>query len=203
MWPSKHKIKQNKTSSSILEMISRICGLFLKKLGWHNLNTHISHTTHHLHFHLFWCQCHILWFHRDNVITALWLLNWHLHWRAQNTHTSCTYPQCLPITSRMKVLWWLHNNRFWVRSSEISCLLCSHLKMRMPLGIPLCGGGDGIHDLYDAMQGRISADGHVSSTEVIVNGAHHANNIKVGSGLCLNCRDLTWGPKWQNTWQIG
>lgn len=110
-------------------MISRICGLFLKKLGWHNLNTHISHTTHHLHFHLFWCQCHILWFHRDNVITALWLLNWHLHWRAQNTHTSCTYPQCLPITSRMKVLWWLHNNRFWVRSSEISCLLCSHLKM--------------------------------------------------------------------------
>lgn len=61
----------------------------------------------------------------------------------------------------------------------------------MPLGIPLCGGGDGIHDLYDAMQGRISADGHVSSTEVIVNGAHHANNIEVGSGLGLICRDLT------------
>lgn len=44
---------------------------------------------------------------------------------------------------------------------------------------PLCSGGDGIHNLYDAMQGRVSANGHVSSTEVIVNGAHHANNIQV------------------------
>lgn len=56
--------------------------------------------------------------------------------------------------------------------------------------IPLSCGGDGIHYLYDAMQGRVSANGHVSSTEIIVNGAHHANNIEVGGTFSLICSDF-------------
>ena len=51
--------------------------------------------------------------------------------------------------------------------------------------IPLCCGGDGIHYLNDAMQGRVRADGHVSSTEVIVDGSHHANDVEVGGTLRL------------------
>lgn len=57
--------------------------------------------------------------------------------------------------------------------------------------IPLCCGGDGVHNLYDAMQGRVCADGHVSATEVIVNRAHHANDIEMGGTLGLIGRDLT------------
>ena len=51
--------------------------------------------------------------------------------------------------------------------------------------VPLSCGGNGIHNLYDPMQGRVGADGHVSSTEIIVNGAHHANNIEVGGTFSL------------------
>lgn len=57
--------------------------------------------------------------------------------------------------------------------------------------IPLCCGGDGIHYLYDAMQRRVRADGHVSATEVIVNGAHHANDIEMGGTFGLTWGDLT------------
>lgn len=56
--------------------------------------------------------------------------------------------------------------------------------------VPLCCCGDGINYLNDAMQGRVSADGHVSSTEVIVDRAHHANNVEVGGTLGLICCDL-------------
>lgn len=35
-------------------------------------------------------------------------------------------------------------------------------------GKPLGRGGDGIHYLYDAMQGRVRANGHVCATEVVV-----------------------------------
>ncbi|MPC14052.1 hypothetical protein E2C01_006804 [Portunus trituberculatus] len=40
------------------------------------------------------------------------------------------------------------------------------------------GGGNGIHSLDDAVQCRVSADGHVGATEVVVNGADHAHNIE-------------------------
>lgn len=42
---------------------------------------------------------------------------------------------------------------------------------------PLCCCGDGIHHLNDAVQGRVCANGHVGATEVIVDGAHHANDV--------------------------
>lgn len=41
------------------------------------------------------------------------------------------------------------------------------------------------------MQGRVRPDGHVGATEVIVNGAHHANDVEVGGILGLAGCDLT------------
>lgn len=57
--------------------------------------------------------------------------------------------------------------------------------------IPLCCGGNGVHYLYDAMQGRVCPDGHVGATEVIINGAHHANDVEMGGSVGLIWRDLT------------
>lgn len=34
---------------------------------------------------------------------------------------------------------------------------------------PLSGSGDGIYNLYDPVQGRVSANGHVSAAKVVVN----------------------------------
>lgn len=42
--------------------------------------------------------------------------------------------------------------------------------MPLPLGpSPLSGSSDGIYNLYDPVQGRVGADGHISATEVVVN----------------------------------
>lgn len=57
--------------------------------------------------------------------------------------------------------------------------------------LPLCRGGDGVHYLYDAMEGRVCTDGHVGATEVIVNGAHHADNVEMGGVLGISRCDLT------------
>lgn len=35
--------------------------------------------------------------------------------------------------------------------------------------LPLSSGGDGVHNLYDPVQSRISANSHISATKVIVN----------------------------------
>lgn len=35
--------------------------------------------------------------------------------------------------------------------------------------LPLSSSSDGIYDLNNPMQGRVSADGHVGATKVIVN----------------------------------
>lgn len=53
------------------------------------------------------------------------------------------------------------------------------------------GSSDGIHGLDDAVEGRVSADGHVSAAEVVVNGAHHADDVQVGVSLAFLLRDLT------------
>lgn len=58
-------------------------------------------------------------------------------------------------------------------------------------GVPLRRGGDGIHNLDDAMQGRVRPDGHVGATEVVINGAHHANDVEMGGTLGLVGCDLT------------
>lgn len=42
------------------------------------------------------------------------------------------------------------------------------------------------------MEGRVCTDGHVGATEVIVNGAHHANNVEMGGVLGISRCDLTW-----------
>lgn len=57
--------------------------------------------------------------------------------------------------------------------------------------IPLRCGGDGIYYFNNAMQGAVSANCHISSTKVIVNGAHHANDVEVGGVLCLICCDFS------------
>lgn len=44
---------------------------------------------------------------------------------------------------------------------------------------PLCRRGDAVHHLDDAMQGRVCADGHVRSAEVVVNRSHHAHNVQM------------------------
>lgn len=55
------------------------------------------------------------------------------------------------------------------------------------------GGSDGVHGLDDAVEGRVSADGHVGATEVVVDGAHHANDVQVGVSLALLLCNLTCG----------
>lgn len=40
-------------------------------------------------------------------------------------------------------------------------------------------GGDGVDDLSDAVEGRISADGHVCPTEIIIDGAHQSHDVQV------------------------
>lgn len=43
---------------------------------------------------------------------------------------------------------------------------------------PLCGGHDGVYHLDDSVQGRVGADRHVGSTEVVVDGAHHPHDVQ-------------------------
>lgn len=54
---------------------------------------------------------------------------------------------------------------------------------------PLSSGHDSIYYLHDAVQGGVSADGHVSTTEVVVNGAHKAYDVQVVVLLCQSVRD--------------
>lgn len=53
-------------------------------------------------------------------------------------------------------------------------------------------GGDSIHSLNNTMEGRVSADGHVSAAEIIVDGAHHTHNVEVRVGLAFLLCDLTY-----------
>lgn len=75
---------------------------------------------------------------------------------------------------------------------DIISLSRTNKRYKWKLQVPLCCGCDGIHNLYDAMQGRVRPNGHVSATEVVVNGAHHANNVEVGGRLGLIGCDFTW-----------
>lgn len=43
---------------------------------------------------------------------------------------------------------------------------------------PLSSCHDSINHLNDPMQGWVGSNGHVRATEVIVNGANHANNVE-------------------------
>lgn len=43
---------------------------------------------------------------------------------------------------------------------------------------PLCGRHDGVDHLDDPVQRRVGADGHVCPAEVVVDGAHHAHDVK-------------------------
>lgn len=45
------------------------------------------------------------------------------------------------------------------------------------LNSPLCRGGDRVDDFHDPMKSGVSADGHVCSTEVIIDGAHQAYDV--------------------------
>lgn len=102
----------------------------------------------------------------------------------------CTHPQCLPITSRIKVLWWLRKGTSHVKDTwnEKNLGPICHVTSGRA---PLCCGGDGIHDLNDAMKGRVCANGHVGAAEVIINGANHANDVEMGGILGLSGCDLT------------
>lgn len=60
----------------------------------------------------------------------------------------------------------------------IVVLMCARIVMYDV--IPLCSSGDCVNHLHDTMQGRISSDGHVCSTEVIINRTHESHNVQVG-----------------------
>lgn len=100
-----------------------------------------------------------------------------------------TYPQCRPITSSTKVRWWLQ------RQESVTHPKRGHSGLgtiRVFLS-PLRRGGDGVHNLHDAVQRRVGTDGHVSAAEVVVDGAHHAHDVQVARALSLLRRDATWG----------
>lgn len=44
---------------------------------------------------------------------------------------------------------------------------------------PLSGGHDGVHHLDDPVQCRVSSDGHVGATEIVVDGADHADDVEL------------------------
>lgn len=185
-----------------------------------------------------------------------------------NTDTQVTDPQCLPITSRINVLWWLWMNRkhfvqirkvnigkdnlyndikrthilskqyrirlhktlkvsviclvldeLYCFASEMWCFIyfmCTALYCCYDLHsnvyvvywsespqslwawargdsdvLPLSGRGDGVHHLDDAVQGGVSANGHVGATEVVVDGAHHAHDVQMGRLLGFRFRNRT------------
>lgn len=43
--------------------------------------------------------------------------------------------------------------------------------------LPLCGSSDCINNLHNPVQSWICSNGHISTTKVIVNGAHQSNNV--------------------------
>lgn len=57
---------------------------------------------------------------------------------------------------------------------------------------PLSSGHDSIYYLHDAVQGGVSANGHVSTTEVVVDGAHKAYDVQMVVLLCQSVCDPSW-----------
>ncbi len=58
-----------------------------------------------------------------------------------------------------------------------------------PHGVwPLRSGHDSIDYLHDAVQRRVSSDGHVGAAEVVVDGAHEPHDVQVvvllGQSVC-------------------
>lgn len=54
---------------------------------------------------------------------------------------------------------------------------------------PLCSCHNCIHHLDDSMQSRVCADCHVSSTEVVIDGADHTHDVKgriLLNGISIN-----------------
>lgn len=92
----------------------------------------------------------------------------------------------------MKVLWWLQNDTFMSRVLKLYSRSVHQINVWLVTCIPLSCGSDGVHYLYDAMQSRVCPNGHVGATEVVVNRAHHANDVEMGGTLGLICCDLTW-----------
>lgn len=56
--------------------------------------------------------------------------------------------------------------------------------------LPLGCRHDGVDDFDDAVQSRVSADGHVCPAEVVVDGAHHAHDVEVPVLLHILLGDL-------------
>ena len=56
----------------------------------------------------------------------------------------------------------------------------------------MCSGHDSINDVHDAMQSRVSSDGHVRSTKVVVDGADQAHDVQVIVLFGQSVRNLTW-----------
>lgn len=50
----------------------------------------------------------------------------------------------------------------------LSALASTFLLLPSQVLLPLSGGGDGVYDLYNPVQGRVSTNGHIGATEVIV-----------------------------------
>lgn len=65
-----------------------------------------------------------------------------------------------------------------------------------PLCSPLRSGGDGIDHLHDAVQRRVSTDGHVCPTEIVVDGAHQPHDVQAAVLLRHLLADLPCGGGW-------
>lgn len=61
--------------------------------------------------------------------------------------------------------------------------------------LPLRSSADCIDDLHDAMQGRISSDGHVRSTEVVIDRTHESHNVQMGVLLSQRVCDFPLNTK--------
>lgn len=55
-----------------------------------------------------------------------------------------------------------------------------------------CGGDDGVNSLDDTMEGGVRTDSHISTTEVVVDGAQDADDAEVRVHRALGLADLAW-----------
>jgi len=108
-------------------------------------------------------------------------------------HTT-TYPQCLPITSRIKALWWLQR-QINVLSGWKFNYVVPHVHRCVCMHLPLSCCCDGIHYFYDSVQSWIRANGHVCATEIIVYGSNHPNDVQMRWTFSLLCCDLTYSMR--------
>ena len=82
------------------------------------------------------------------------------------------------MTSSTNVLWWLKDNKVKRAEHGADAFANRDRSVAKSSLSPLCSRHNGVHHLDDSVQSGVGADRHVSSTEVVIDGAHHPHDVK-------------------------